>query len=113
TGVVAGRASGAQLERKARHHPVIGRLDDTDEVELAERRPLLANAHTELLDLAVDLTDALRVVPERAHPLGCERREHQIGRHRGRLSARSARPADRAAPATSALTAASKRAPRT
>ena len=39
---------------------------DVDEVEGAERRPLRLDLGAELLDLLVDLADALRVVLDRS-----------------------------------------------
>src|SRR4029078_7927458 len=72
----------AELEGHARHRALVGRLDDADEVELPEGRPLRLHAGTELLDLLVYLPDALRVVLDRLDALGGERREHDVGRHR-------------------------------
>src|SRR4051812_7359523 len=38
--LVPRRPARAELERDARHRALVGRLDDADEVELPERRPL-------------------------------------------------------------------------
>ena len=80
--LVLRRAARAELERDARHRRLVGRLDDVDEVEVAERRPLRLDARAELLDLLVDLPDALRVVLDRLDALGREGREHDVGGHR-------------------------------
>src|SRR6185312_11973407 len=80
--LVARRPARAELQRHARHRALVGRLDDADEVELPERRPLRLHARSELLDLLVDLTDPLRVVLDRLDALGSERRQHEVGRHR-------------------------------
>src|SRR4051794_7572763 len=58
----APRATGPELERDPRDGLLVRRLDDGDEVELPERGPLGPHAGPELLDLRVDLLDALRVV---------------------------------------------------
>ena len=71
----------AQLERHARHRLLVRRLDDVDEVEVPERRPLRLHGRPELLDLVVDLADARGVVPDGLHALRRERREHDPGRH--------------------------------
>ena len=47
-----------------------------------ERRPLRLDARAELLELAVDLADALRVVLDRRDTLRRELREHDVRRHR-------------------------------
>ena len=60
-------AARAELERDARDRLLVGRLDDVDEVEVAERRPLGLDGRAELLDLAVDLADPGRVVLDRLH----------------------------------------------
>src|ERR1700742_495894 len=52
----------AELQRDPRDRLLVGRLDDVDEVKLAERRPLGLDRGPELLDLAVDLADAARGV---------------------------------------------------
>src|SRR4051812_41652661 len=79
--LVGARPARAQLERHARDRVLVGCLDDVDEVEPAERRPLLLDGRPQLLDLAVDLADALWVVLDRLHALGRERREHDVGGH--------------------------------
>jgi hypothetical protein len=56
--LVVRRAARAELERDARHRLLVGRLDDVDEVEVPERRPLRLDRRAELLDLLVDLADA-------------------------------------------------------
>src|SRR3954451_6554569 len=84
--LVARRAARAELERDPRHRALVRRLDDADEVELPERGPLRLDARAELLDLLVDLADALRVVLHRLDALGGERRQHHVGRHRASLS---------------------------
>ena len=48
----------------------VGRLDDVDEVVLAERRPLVQHLRAELLDVAVDLAQPARVRLQRLHALG-------------------------------------------
>src|ERR1039457_6428069 len=70
--LVAPGAARAQLERDARHRALVGRLDDRDEVDVPERRPLRLDGGAELLDLLVDLGDALRVVLDRLHAVGGE-----------------------------------------
>ncbi len=52
--VLAGSAR-AELQRHAGDDLLVRRLDDVDEVELTERRPLRLDGRAELLDLAVDL----------------------------------------------------------
>src|SRR3954452_12363279 len=79
--LVARGPAGPEFERHARHRLLVGDLDDADEVVLADRRPLRLHRRAELLDLLVDLADALRVVLDRLHALGCERGEHDPGRH--------------------------------
>src|SRR5204863_5869177 len=63
--LVLGRPARAELERDPSHRLLVGRLDDVDEVELAERRPLRLDRGAELLDLAVDLADPRGVVLDR------------------------------------------------
>ena len=65
----------------ARHRLLVRRLDDVDEVEVAERRPLRLHRGAELLDLVVDLADARGVVADGLHALRRERRQHDPGRH--------------------------------
>src|SRR5689334_12449977 len=79
--LVADRSARAQLERHPRHRLLVGRLDDVDEVVAPERRPLRLDRRAELLDLLVDLADALRVVLDGLDPLSRERREHDVGGH--------------------------------
>src|SRR5579884_4070848 len=50
-------------DRGARDRLDVGRVDDVHEVELAERGPLMEDLHAELLDVLVDLEEALRVGP--------------------------------------------------
>ena len=74
TGIAASVSSGpcraSRARARPRHRRLVGRLDDVDEVEAAERRPLRLDARAELLDLLVDLADPLRVVLDRLHALG-------------------------------------------
>src|SRR5919204_1042248 len=74
----------AELERHARHRLLVRRLDDVDEVEPPQGRPLRLDLRPELLDLLVDLPDALRVVLDRLDALGGERRQHDEGGHAAR-----------------------------
>src|SRR5690349_2658104 len=67
--LVARGAARAELQRDARDRALVGRLDDRDEVHVAEGRPLRLDGGAELLDLAVDLLDALRVVLDRLDAL--------------------------------------------
>ena len=55
---------------------------------MAERRPLRLDGGAELLHLLVDLLDAMRIVLDRLHALGGERREHDVGGHGGCSSRR-------------------------
>ena len=59
-----------------------GRLDHVHEVEPAEHGPLGLDGGAELLDLLVDLADALRVVLDRLDALGCEGAEQDEGGQR-------------------------------
>src|SRR4051794_22317096 len=74
-------AAGPQLERDARHRLLVRGLDDVDEVEVPEGRPLRLHRRAELFDLVVDLADARGVVADGLHALGGERGEHDPGRH--------------------------------
>src|SRR5438270_1828358 len=69
--LVLGRAPRAELERNAGDRLLVRCLHDIDEVEMAECRPLSLDRRAELLDLAVDLLDARRVVLDRLDALGC------------------------------------------
>src|SRR5436190_22428547 len=97
--LVAGRAARAELERDPRDGALVGRLDDGDEVDVAERGPLRLAGGAQLPDLLVDLEDPLRIVLDRLHALGREGREHDVGGHvvssslgwRWRAAAHSAR----------------------
>ena len=73
-------AACAELDRDPRDRGGVGRLDDVDEVEGAEGRPLMQHLGAELLDVAVDLAQAVRIGLERLDPLGAQ----------GRASRRSA-----------------------
>src|SRR5215207_7384961 len=86
--LVAGGPARAELERHARHRLLVGRLDDADEVDVPERRPLRLDRRAELLDLAVDLADPRRVVLDRLDALGGQRAQHDVGRHRAAPLAR-------------------------
>src|SRR3954468_11143370 len=96
--LVVRRAARAELERDARHRLLVGRLDDVDEVEVPERRPLGLHGRSELLDLVVDLADTRGVVADGLHTLWRERRQHDPSRHSASLkwfsvrSTRSFRP---------------------
>src|SRR6185436_2973426 len=74
-------AARAELERDARDRLLVRRLDDVDEVEAAEDGPLRLHGRAELLDLSVDLADALRVRLDRLRALGRELGEHDVRRH--------------------------------
>ena len=52
---------------------------------LTEQRPLGHDTRPHRLDLGVDLLQTLRVLPQRRHPLGPERRQHEKRRHGGTL----------------------------
>src|SRR4051794_13293140 len=80
--LVPRRPAGPELEGDPSHRRVVGGLDDVDEVEVAERRPLRLDRGAELLDLGVDLLDPPRVVLDGLDALGRERREHDVGRQR-------------------------------
>jgi hypothetical protein len=77
---VAGAAR-AELQADPRHGLLVGRLDDVHEIEAAQRGPLRLDLGAELLDLAIDLADALRVVLDGLDALRRERGEHDVGRH--------------------------------
>src|SRR3954447_14778140 len=79
--LVAAGAARAQLERDAGDRRLVRSLDDVDEVKAAQRRPLRLDGGAQLLDLLVDLADALRVVLNRLHALGSEGREHDVSGH--------------------------------
>src|SRR3954468_18185043 len=79
--LVAARAARPELEAHARHRRLVRRLDDGDEVVLAEDRPLRLDDGAQLLDLGVDLANALRVVLDRLDALGGEGGEHDVRRH--------------------------------
>src|SRR6476646_856661 len=85
--LVADRPARAELERDTGHRLLVGRFDDVDEVDAPEGRPLRLDRGAELLDLLVDLPDALRVVLDRLNARGSQRRQHDVGRHAGVLSA--------------------------
>src|SRR5437588_4920450 len=68
--LVAGGASRAQLERHARDRLLVGRLDDVDEVVLAEDGPLGLHGGAELLDLAIHLADPAGLFLSVATPSG-------------------------------------------
>src|ERR1700677_3067756 len=70
--LVAAGAARAQLQRYACHRALVGRLDDRDEVDVSERRPLRLHGRSKLLDLLVDLGDPLRIVLYGLHSLGGE-----------------------------------------
>src|SRR5918999_2958731 len=72
----------AERDRDLGDRRGIGRLHDVDEVERAERRPLVQHLGAELLDVAVDLPQPVGVRLERLNPLCGERRQHDVGRHR-------------------------------
>src|SRR4051794_23231501 len=91
-------APGPELERDARHRLVVGRLDHVDEVEGAERGPLRLDLGTELLDLLVDLADALRVVADGLDSLRREHREHDVCRHGVLLAGSSPDPSTEPSP---------------
>src|SRR4051812_31345758 len=80
-GLVVAGAARAELEADAGHGLLVRRLDDVHEVEAAQRGPLRLHLGAELLDLAVDLADALGVVLDGLDALRRERREHDVGRH--------------------------------
>src|SRR5215210_7249149 len=67
--LVVRRAARAELERDARHRFLVGRLDDIDEVEVPERRPLGLHGRSELLYLVVDLANTRGVVADGLHTL--------------------------------------------
>src|SRR3954454_747851 len=79
--LVAPGAARAELQRDAGDRRLVGGLDHVHEVEAAQHRPLRLDGGTQLLDLLVDLPDALRVVLDRLHALGGEGREHDVGGH--------------------------------
>src|ERR1700730_1080555 len=56
-GLVLGRPAGTELERHARDRALVRRLDHVHEVKLTEGCPLALDRRSELLDLAIDLTD--------------------------------------------------------
>ena len=87
--LVARRAARAELERDARHRRLVGRLDDVHEVVAAEHRPLGLDLGAELLDLLVDLADALRVVLERLDALGGQGAQHHEGGHGAPFASRA------------------------
>ena len=83
-----GAAARAERERDLRDRRSVGRLDDVDEVVLAERRPLVQDLCPELLDVLVDLAEAARVRLQCLDALRRQGRQHQIGRHHRLLLAR-------------------------
>src|SRR5688572_13700073 len=54
-------SAGAERERDLRDRRSVGRLDDIDEVVLADRRPLVQHGGSELLDVPVDLAQPGRI----------------------------------------------------
>src|ERR1700759_615802 len=83
--LIAAGPSGPQLQRDPRDRLLVGRLDDVDEVKLAQCRPLCLDGGSQLLDLAVDLTDAAGVVLDRLGSVRCQGGEHDVGGHRRSL----------------------------
>src|SRR5450755_43540 len=79
--LIAARTTGAELQRDAGDRLRVGSLDDVDEIELAERRPLGLDRGAQLLHLTVDLADPGGVVLDRLHSLRRERGEHDVGGH--------------------------------
>src|SRR4051812_13165329 len=79
--LVAPGAARAELQRDAGDRRLVGGLDHVHEVEATQHRPLRLDGGAQLLDLLVDLPDALRVVLDRLHALGGEGREHDVGGH--------------------------------
>ncbi len=71
----------ASRQRRAGDGLDVGRLDDVHEVELAQRRPLVQDLDAELLDVAIDLKQPLRVGLQGLHALLGQRREKDVGRH--------------------------------
>ena len=55
------RSTRAQGNGHARDRCRVVRFDDVDEVVLTERRPLVKDFRAELLDVAVDLTQTVRI----------------------------------------------------
>ena len=92
------RAAGAEGDRDLRDRRRVGRLDDVDEVELAERRPLVQHLRAELLDVAVHLPQPVRVRLQRLRrPAGRGAREGCRSAWREPTRPRRARPGPRRA----------------
>src|SRR4051794_23256703 len=77
----ARRAAGAERDRDSRDRLHVRRLDDVDEVEGAECRPLVHHPGAELRHVLVHLAQALRVRLERLHALLAQRREEDEHGH--------------------------------
>src|SRR5439155_25159762 len=80
------RAAGAEGHRDPRDRLHVRGLDDVDEVEGAERRPLVEHLGTELLDVLIHLAEAFRVRLERLHALLAQRRAEDEDRHAGSVT---------------------------
>ena len=79
----------AERDRHLRDGEVVRRLDDVDEVVLAEARPLVQDLRAHLLDVAVHLTQSPGVRVQRLDSLLGERRQHQVRRHLAPFLARA------------------------
>src|SRR3954453_20015329 len=94
--LVAAGAARAEFQRDAGDRRLVGGLDHVDEVEATQHRPLRLDGGAQLLDLLVDLPDALRVVLDRLHALWGEGREHDVGGHASVSTIRRVMPVVRA-----------------
>src|SRR6185437_7292581 len=78
----ARRAASAERDRHLRDRRRVGSLDDVDEVELAERGPLVQDPAAELLDVLIHLPEPLRIRLEGLHALLRQGRQEDVDRHR-------------------------------
>ena len=85
-----GRAAGRERDRDARDRGCVRRLDDVDEVELAERGPLVQDLRAELLDVTIDLAQPVGIRLQVASPAATASRGECRSPWRGTYSTRAA-----------------------
>src|SRR5947207_5662702 len=79
--LIAAGPARPELKRHTRDRLLVGRLEDVDEVVLAERRPLRLDRCPQLLDLLVDFANPRRVVLERLNAFRRQGGEQDVGGH--------------------------------